>query len=495
MPRQHDILYLNSTGLTPCSIGPHRVNIGEPFPPTAEGFARFATHLQSRPPGRRMTILADLADDAYHLEQLPFTRGKDRRSMLERRGRHLFGETPFTLTRSLGRSPEGRRDEQVLFAALPRPAAITPWLEPIMRAGHLLAGITTVPFLTRHLLPAKTTGPTLLAHATPGGFRVTCFEKGQPRFSRLTALPAASGPSGQSWQDELRRSADYLLNQRILPRDTPTPVLLIRTQALELPADADLGALHPGLAIRLETAATAAAGQPESPLHTLLGIFLRHPGQAQFAPGTMLAPYRRQVLAHAIRAAAITGTLLCAGLSLHDLGATQDLRLEEEAMLAQSRALETRARTLNGTLGTAPPSLARLESDLALLEALRRGPPGPEADLRRLADTLSANPEIQLDTLDWRNLMTSGETHTPHAASRSLEIKLAPPDQEPQEALKPAALMRLLGALRQWPGTEVRQQDEREAPGLPATLGADAGPASQASSGRPTIQVRWLHPE
>lgn len=491
MSRQHDILYLNSAGLTPCGVGPHRMDIGEPFPPTAEGFARFATHLQSRPPGRRMTILADLPDDAYHLELLPFTRGKDRRSMLERRRRHLFGETPFTLTRSLGRSPEGRRDEQVLFAALPRPAAITPWLEPIMRAGHLLAGITTVPFLTRHLLAAKTTGPTLLAHATPAGFRVTCFEKGQPRFSRLTALPTASG---QNWQDELRRSADYLLNQRILPRDTPTPVLLIRTQALELPEDADLGALHPGLAIRLETPATT-AGQPDCPLHTLLGIFLRHPGQPQFAPATMLAPYRRQVLAQAIRAAAITGTLLCAGLSLHDLGTIQDLRLEEETMLAQSRALEARARTLNGTLGTAPPSLAQLESDLALLETLRRGPRGPEADLRRLADTLSANPEIQLDTLDWRNLATSGETDTPHAASRSLEIKFALPDQEPQEALKLAALMRLLGALRQWPGTEVRQQDERAAPGQPATLGADAGPASQASSDRPTIQVRWQHPE
>jgi len=491
MSRQHDILYLNSAGLTPCGIGPHRMDIGEPFPPTAEGFARFSTYLQSRPPGRRMTILADLADDAYHLEQLPFTRGKDRQSMLERRRRHLFGETPFTLTRSLGRSPEGRRDEQVLFAALPRPAAITPWLEPITRAGHLLAGITSVPFLTRHLLPAKATGSTLLAHATPAGFRVTCFEKGQPRFSRLTALPAASG---QNWPDELRRSADYLLNQRVLPRDTPTPVLLIRTQALELPADADLAALHPGLAIHLETPATA-AGQPDSALHTLLGIFLRHPGQAQFAPGTMLAPYRRQVLAQAIRAAAITGALLCAGLSLHDLGAIGDLRLEEEAMQAQSRALETRVRTLHGTLGMAPPSLAQLEADLTLLETLRQGPPGPEADLRRLADTLSAHPEIQLDTLDWQNPVTSGEAHTAHAASRSLEIKLAPPDRGPQEALKPAPLIRLLGALRQWPGTEVRQQNGQEAPGLPATPGADAGPASQASSGRPTIQVRWLHPE
>lgn len=491
MSRQHHILYLNSAGLTPCRVGPHRMDIGEPFPPTAEGFARFATHLQSCPPGRRMTILADLPDEAHHLELLPFTRGKDRRSMLERRRRQLFGETPFTLTRSLGRSPEGRRDEQVLFAALPRPAAITPWLEPIMRAGHLLAGITTVPFLTRHLLPAKTTGPTLLAHATPGGFRVTCFEKGQPRFSRLTALPAASG---QNWQDELRRSADYLLNQRVLPRDTPTPVLLIRTQALELPVDADLAALHPGLEIRLEPPATA-AGHPDSALHTLLGICLRHPGQAQFAPGTMLAPYRRQVLARAIRAAAITGALLCAGLALHDLDAIRDLRLEEEAMLAQSRALENKVRTLHGTLGTAPPGLAQLESDLAQLEARRQGPPGPEADLRRLADTLSANPEIQLDTLDWRNPVTSGETHTAHASSRSLEIKLAPPEQEAQEALKPAALMKLLGALRQWPGTEVRQKDEREAPGLPATQGADASLTNQASPGHPTIQVRWLHPE
>ncbi|KAB2968675.1 hypothetical protein [Zoogloea sp.] len=495
MPRRHYVLYLNSAGLTPCEIGRGLSNIGQPCPPTREGFARFETFLQSAPPGRRMTLLADLPDEAHHLESLPFIRGRDRHNMLERRRRHLFGETPFSLTRTLGRSPEGRRDEQVLFAALPRPKVITPWLEHIVQAGHVLAGIISVPFLTRHLLPADFTGPALLAHATPAGFRVSCFQKGLPRFSRLTALASVSGPSGQTWQDELRRSADYLINQRILPRDTPTPVLLIDHEALDLPRDADLGTLHPGLAIRLEAPASTATGEADSPLHGLLELLSHHPGQPQFAPGAMLAPYRRLLLVQAIQVLAVACTLVCGGLSMHHLGAIRDLRQQEEAILAQSRALEARASLLRGALHTRPQGLAHLESDLAALEAMQRAPQGPEADLRRLADTLTGNPGIQLEALDWQHLLPTAEARTARQASRSLEIRLAPPAQAPQDDVQPAALIGLLRALRQWPGTEILRAPERMEPGLPAPQEGDATTGSRAPSDHPTIQVRWLLPQ
>lgn len=492
MTRPHHILYLTSTSLTPCTVVRGQMKIEPSCPPTAEGFARFEAFLQANPPGSRMTILADLADEAHHLESLPFARGRDRRNMLERRRQHLFGDTPFVLTRSLGRSPEGRRDEQVLFAALPRPAVITPWLERIVQAGHVPGGITSVPFLTRHLVPADISGPMVLAHATPAGFRVSCFEKGQPRFSRLTALAAAPGQSGNTWQDELRRSADYLLNQRILPRDPPTPVLLILTPELGLSPDANLSSLHPGLAIRIETSPTGAAAQPGSPLHGLLEILSRHPGEPQFAPHAILARRRHLIFAQAAWVLAAAGILACAGVSLHDLGSIRDLRQQKETNLARSRALEAQASALRGTLHTAPhplPQLEQLELDLANLEALQQAPQGPETDLRRLADILSGNPAIQIEALDWRRLPPVGE----NSASRSLEIKIAPPPQELQAGVAPPPLMSLLRALRQWPETEVRQTSGTLAPESPAPRAGDVATDDRAApDDHPSIQVRWL---
>lgn len=491
MPRLHYILYLTSSGLTPCAVGRGQMKIEPPCPPSAEGFARFEALLHGCPPGSRMSILADLADETHHLESLPFTRGRDRHNMLDRRRRHLFGDTPFTLTRSLGRSQEGRRDEQILFAALPHPAVVTPWLERIVQAGHVPGGIISVPFLTRHLLPADISGPMLLAHATPAGFRVSCFEKGQPRFSRLTALAVAPGQSGNTWQDELRRSADYLLNQRILPRDSPTPLLLILTPTLGLPPDADLSSLHPGLAVRIETSTSGATAHPDSPLHGLLEILSRHPGQPQFAPHAMLARQRHLVLAQAIRALAIASILACTGVTIHDLGSIRDLRQQKETSLAQSRALEAQASALRGTLDTGPgplPRLEQLESDLATLEAMQQAPLGPEADLRQLADTLSGNPAIQLLALDWRHLPPDGA----NTASRSLEIKIAPPAREPQAGVGASPHISLLQALRQWPETEVRQAGGTIAPESLASQASDVATDDRAAPDHPNIQVRWL---
>lgn len=490
MPRHRDILYLSNAGLIPCQIGPDQMDVGQPCPPTTEGFARFATYLQRHHPGHRLTILVDLPDEAHHVEPLPFTRGRDRHGMLERRRRHLFGETPFTLTHSLGRSPEGRRDEQVLFAALPRPDAITPWLEHIRQAGHVITGITSVPFLTRHLLPPDATTPALLAHATPAGFRVTCFEKGQPRFSRLTALSGAPWPPGQGWQEELRRSADYLLNQRILPRDTPTPTWLIPAQGLDLPADADLGALHPGLAIRLD-ARTTTTDKPEPPLHTLLRIFLRQPRLAQFAPGTALLPYRRHLLAQALRALAASGSVLCAGFALYDLSATRDLRHEEETLQAQRRTLTSRAHTLHASLGTTPSGLAQRESDLSTLETLLQGEPDPEADLRQLADSLSATPGIQLVALDWQHPWHHAAAPT---EGRSLEIRLAAAEPGSSAPRNATPLANLLRTLRQWPDTEIRAAGEREDAAPPGARDAAAGPFGQSPSPPSTIHIRWMPP-
>lgn len=228
MAAQH-ILYLSPSGLTAFAIARSGIEALQRFS-LDDGLEHFDSFLSTLAAGTRLSLLVDLPDEAHHLETLPFIRGRDRRPMLARRQEHLFGDTPFRSYLSLGRERSGRRDERILFAALTRPATIQPWLQRIVQSPCILAEVVSTSFLSQALAAPLHSGatPFLLVHTTPAGLRVSCFENSQLRFSRLTVSAAAQDhPDASFVHDEIRRSFDYLLSQRIVPRDRPTRALVL----------------------------------------------------------------------------------------------------------------------------------------------------------------------------------------------------------------------------------------------------------------------------
>ena len=92
-------------------------------------------------------LLADIAEEGFQLEDLPYVQGGDRDSLLQRRLGQYFYNTPLSLAMSLGRAKEGRRDEKILFAALTRAESFAPWLDTLRESEAILAGVFSVPLV------------------------------------------------------------------------------------------------------------------------------------------------------------------------------------------------------------------------------------------------------------------------------------------------------------------------------------------------------------
>jgi hypothetical protein len=219
MTRRH-VLHLDATQLVAYRWRAGNVTESARFAANADGHAAFAEFLRQRPDGLYL-MLCDLADESFVSEMVPFVRGPDRSALIRRKLSQLFFGTPLACARSLGRGRTGRRDEQILFCSLTRPATLEPWLAALRSAEVALSGIHSVALASEPVLECMrlTEGQTLLLHVSAAGVRQSFFENGRLRFSRLTPLTAlSSNDLPRACAEEARRLHPYLLSQRLITR-------------------------------------------------------------------------------------------------------------------------------------------------------------------------------------------------------------------------------------------------------------------------------------
>ena len=159
------------------------------FTADEQGYAGLRRSLERAAP-LPIHLLVDLVEEDFRRETTPHVYGPARWSILRTRSARLFPDTPYVSARREGRTPEGRRDDRVLFSAIVRPDRIEPWLHALH--GHEVAGVHSLPMVSAGLLPllGAGSGPVLLV--TESGdrdLRQTCFEDGCLTLSRLATLP------------------------------------------------------------------------------------------------------------------------------------------------------------------------------------------------------------------------------------------------------------------------------------------------------------------
>ncbi|MDD2989484.1 MAG: hypothetical protein PHI64_11060 [Zoogloea sp.] len=447
------ILYLSPAGLAAFAVARDSVEPLQHFA-ADDGLSPFETFLSDLSPGTRISLLVDLPDEAHHLETLPFVKGRDRQPMLARRQDHLFGDTPFRSYLSLGRESVGRRDERILFAALTRPGAIQPWLQRILHSPCILAEVVSASFLSQALAAPLYSGatPFLLAHTTPAGLRVSCFEHGQLRFSRLTiGLTPEAGPDPGFVFEEIRRSYDYLLSQRIVPRDHPTRVLLLTARDLPGAAAGTGLDLQP---VPLKQAALALKLQHDASHTDSLPLLLRalaaHPRLPQFAPAEALAGHRQQRTGRI--AGILAGAIFLASLGYTSLNllAAREQRSLAEANLRQAAQQEARLEAVIASTPATPLPLERLNQTLDMAQALSTSSIGPEPALRQLTAALASVPGFRLQELEWAAPAADLLPAEPTPLSQTLRIRfnLSPGAAQTRERVAQAqTLLTALGSL------------------------------------------------
>jgi len=196
------------------------LNHEDSFENTADGLNRFTAYLATH---RRsiFSILADVSEESFQIETIPFLHGKDRSAIIARKCGQLFFNASLTTSVSLGHQKSRRKDERIMLAALTNNDAFSPWLAAITDADVPLRGLYSLPLLAPLLL--KTIGVTdkrcLLLTIQDQGLRQSYLENGELQFSRLTPLHNSSiGGIAQTFSNEAHKLQQYLVSQRIIGR-------------------------------------------------------------------------------------------------------------------------------------------------------------------------------------------------------------------------------------------------------------------------------------
>src|SRR4051812_12908676 len=157
------------------------------FPGNDLGITAFREHLRNAR-GTLFSVLADLAGEDFHEEQIPYVRGTDREAVVARRLAQRYRDTRLAAALSLGQATTSeRRNERLLLASFTNTQQLAPWLDALEEAGARLSGVYSVPLIAPAL--AARLGAReerlLLVSANRAGLRQCYVDRGRLRFARL----------------------------------------------------------------------------------------------------------------------------------------------------------------------------------------------------------------------------------------------------------------------------------------------------------------------
>ena len=97
-------------------------------------------------------IVANVAEEGFHHEAIPFLQSRDRTVVVSRRLAQLFQGSPYTLAVSLGYEKTRRKDEKLLLLGLTNASLFESATRTIRENEIRLSGIYSLPLLSTSLL-------------------------------------------------------------------------------------------------------------------------------------------------------------------------------------------------------------------------------------------------------------------------------------------------------------------------------------------------------
>jgi hypothetical protein len=356
-------------------------------------------------------ILADLTDEGFHLETLPYVRGHDRRELIDRKLGQYFRATPLRAAISLGRNPDGRRDERLLLCALSAHAPFEPWLRILSQVEARLVGVFSLAVVVASMAD-KLFGPidrALIVCLTRSGLRHVFLDSGRLRFSRHTPLVSNSADElGRVCAAETGRTYNYLVGQRMVGGDSPLPILVVAHPAhfdairAQLPDSVTAPVRCIDLTALAQSCKLLAKPRDSRSLELWLHLLVRHRPRDQFAPREDRRFYQLGRVALGLRAAAVGALAVALGIASASVMQAQRSSSRAEELAAGIAIDQQRLQRSVAALPTGPIGTERLRALAGRARLLTRRSAGPEELLRRLGGALTRVPEIELTHLEWR---------------------------------------------------------------------------------------------
>ncbi len=381
------------------------------FPADESGVAAFREYLTGQRKGSLFGLLADLAGEDFHEDQLPYLRGGDRQAIVQRRLAQRYRDTRLAAALSLGVVSSERRNERLLLASFTNTQQFTPWLDALSEAGARLAGVYSVPIVAPALAArlGVVSGRCIVVSVNRAGLRQSFIDEGKLRFARLErTTEMAPEALAAIVRSETLRLTQYLTTLRAIPRDGPPMQVVAVAPSGALAAFERLLVSDSRLTFHVMdiNAAVRKVGLRSLPGGMLaeaayLQLAAKRPPKEQFAQSEdrrsfVLWQLQRYVLAAG--AAAFAVCALFAGARWIDVLNVRDQTL---AQAREARAADAEYRRITASFPVTQTTTDNLKATVVEFQRLAARTATPNAAMAFLALGLERFPEIELESLAW----------------------------------------------------------------------------------------------
>jgi hypothetical protein len=375
-----------------------------------QGLAEFTERLRGQR-GALYAVVADLAGEDFHEDQIPLLRGGDREAVLARRLAQRYRDTRLAAALSLGFvAGADRRNERLLLASFTNTQQFGPWLDALEDAGTRLTGVYSIPLIAPLLADKlNARGRTFVVSVDRAGLRQSFVEDGKLRFARLERTgemePQALATFARS---ETLRLAQYLSTLRTLPRDgAPIQVLVVAPEGqravFEQTLVSDARLVFRTVDLREATRAAGLAAMPAGAGAEALYLQLaaRKAPREQFASREDRKRFFVWQLQRGVVAAGALGFAACAlvaGYKWLDVLAVRD-RAGQQQRAAQNAANEyqriTRGFPVTHT------STDNLKAAVVEFRRIAQGTASPDAAFAHVSAVLERFPQVEIEAINW----------------------------------------------------------------------------------------------
>ena len=451
------------------------------FAANQAGVAEFSRYVAAAPE-RLFYVLADVIEEDFSQENIPFVRGADRQALLARKLAQRYRDASLAVPISLGyETHAGRREERVLYTSFTNPQQFQPWLQALRSSNARVVGVFSVALvaavLGKHL--GFKAPRYVMVSLQQAGLRQSYVENGRIRFSRVGRVNLSDAQAiAQDCALESLRTHQYLVNSRILPRDAPALDVLVlapaKDKALYDAACVNSARLH--FHVHDLDRVAKSIGLKSQPRDTLgEGVFLH--ALAESAPRDQFGDQRlrhfyqlwRTRVGLITAGAALMGLcLLLAGERLLDTYLVDQEAVADHSQEAQ--AAEEYAR-LQARFPKTPVSTENLRAIVKNYRALVRQSASPGGMFVDISQAVTPLSQIEIDKIDWE---VGGSKATDAAKAQPVRQAASSPSQAADAPVQVAEISGRLvvpqasdyravtalvtqftDALRAQPGTEV----------------------------------------
>lgn len=426
MLRKKRLLYLTANRLAAYSLSRGKLSADAEFERDEQGITAFSAYLAGT---RNLYFLViDVVEEDYHQDVIPHMGRKDRRQVLSRKLAQRYRDTNLTLSLSLGFEQGERRNEKVLYASFSNTQQFQPWLSALGQNEVRLVGVYSTALLAPTLVKAAglNVPRCLLVSVQQTGLRQSYVEDGKIRFSRIGRLNLEDTQAvALACAAESARLQQYLVTMRLLPTaNTPIDVMVLAPQQYHA-ALAETCRSTETLRYKLVNAdaqcrtSGLSVYPAEAPCDALFlyAAATRTPAE-QFAQAQHRHQFRLWQLSNGLYAAGmvmLAFALLYAGARYHT---AYGLREQIEADQFRFDALTAEYARVTATFPKTPTSTENLKATIRQFQILQAQTAHPTYLLLEISKVLAANPQVEIDRIDWHvGKMTEEKTGGGKAAA------------------------------------------------------------------------------